>query len=316
MRKTLVKTEDYLKILQTPQGSATIYSKEKRSRLEINIYEMKKGFTLYFQPPSTFSGIKTYWILEGKIFSIQDEVLCDIGSLIVLEYGDEPYHFNTLEETKVLVHSIDEDSFEQTKSNFNAIHQVLTQIQSKDSYTLDHSFNVHHLVEKMGVVLGYKGKRMLNLLLSAQYHDIGKIKIPNDILNKPSSLTNEEFEVMKTHVSEGRELIEESFSSEVYEIVVQHHERYDGSGYPRGLLGKNILEEARIIGICDSFDAMTSDRIYKKGKSFDGALAEIKALSGILYDPDLVEIFEKIVTSEDFSFSNRKFIGVNPDSIK
>lgn len=115
----------------------------------------------------------------------------------------------------------------------------------------------------MGLALGYSGNRMLHLLLAAQYHDIGKINIPDDILNKPGRLTDHEFSIMKGHVVEGKDLIIENFNEDVYQIIVQHHERIDGSGYPLGLKGSRICQEAKILAICDSYDAMISQRIYK-----------------------------------------------------
>lgn len=291
MRRCSITRDEIIEKRDTPQGSATIISKYKEKQLEVNIYEVQPGFILYFQPPKLEGAIKTYWILSGKIDAINENQVREQGDMIVLTKEDEPYVWEAIEFTKVLVHSINDESFINTDGNFNRIHQVMKKIQEKDLYTVDHSVSVSRLVEKMGIKLGYTGQKMLNLLIAAQYHDIGKIDTPDEILNKPARLTEEEFEIMKLHVSNGESLILESFSQAVYDIIIEHHERYDGSGYPKGLKAHEICQEARIIGICDSYDAMVSLRVYKQGKSKEEALDEIKALSGILYDPELVEVF-------------------------
>lgn len=291
MRRCSITRDEIIEKRDTPQGSATIISKYKEKQLEVNIYEVQQGFILYFQHPKLEGAIKTYWILSGKIDAINENQVREQGDMIVLTKEDEPYVWEAIEFTKVLVHSINDESFINTDGNFNRIHQVMKKIQEKDLYTVDHSVSVSRLVEKMGIKLGYTGQKMLNLLIAAQYHDIGKIDTPDEILNKPARLTEEEFEIMKLHVSNGESLILESFSQAVYDIIIEHHERYDGSGYPKGLKAHEICQEARIIGICDSYDAMVSLRVYKQGKSKEEALDEIKALSGILYDPELVEVF-------------------------
>jgi putative nucleotidyltransferase with HDIG domain len=295
MKKHFYKSGDYLNAVEMPQGSAKIYKRVHEKPVQINEYHLKEGYTLYFQPPKNKDGLKSYYILSGSVEAFEDKRICCPGDLVLLNFEDEPYHIKVISDTKVLVHSIHEDSFTATKNNFHHIYKVLTKIHEKDSYTLDHSYQVHQLVEKMGLALGYSGNRMLNLLLAAQYHDIGKINIPDHILNKPGRLTDDEFTIMKSHVVEGKDLIMENFSEDVYQIIVQHHERVDGSGYPLGIKGNRICQEAKILAICDSYDAMISQRIYKKPKSKEEALKELQALKGLLYDSKLVDLFMTIV---------------------
>lgn len=299
MNRKLIKFEEHIRKVETPQGSATIISKLKLDRVEVNVYEIKRGFTLYFQPPKIPGAIKIYWVLKGQLNCINEQYICGQGSMVVLRPGDEPYHIHSIEDTQVLLHSVDDESFSQTEKTFNHIYGVLQQIQEKDSYTLDHSYNVHRLTEKLGTALGYSGNRLLNLLLSAQYHDVGKIEISDTILNKPDKLDPDEFEIMKKHVTVGEPIILENFSDEVYDIIAQHHERYDGSGYPKGLKGEAIRHEARILAICDSYDAMISKRVYKIGKSPAEALLEIEKLAGTLYDPQIVRVFVEIMKAND-----------------
>jgi putative nucleotidyltransferase with HDIG domain len=295
MKKHFYKSGEYLNEMVMPQGSAKIYKRVHEKPVQINEYHLIKGFTLYFQPPKNEEGLKSYYIMSGQVEAFEELNICTAGDLVILSYEDEPYHIRVLSDTKVLVHSIHEDSYTTTKNNFHHIHNILKKIQKKDSYTLDHSYHVHQLVEKMGLALGYSGNRMLNLLLAAQYHDIGKINVPDEILNKPTSLTENEFSIMKSHVLEGKDLILENFSEDVYHIIAQHHERINGSGYPLGLKASGICQEAKILAICDSYDAMTSERVYKKAKSNEEAFEELKSFKNILYDAKLVDLFISII---------------------
>lgn len=144
------------------------------------------------------------------------------------------------------------------------MNQLFNELYLKDNYSIVHSGRVFSMVMKMGVALDYNPTRIQNLLDAAIHHDLGKVFIPDAILKKASKLNIEEFTIMKNHVFLCEGPILEACAPEVYEIVLQHHERMDGSGYPYGLAGDEILEEARIIAICDSYDAMTTDRVYKK----------------------------------------------------
>lgn len=141
-----------------------------------------------------------------------------------------------------------------------------TDIRKYDDYTFAHSVNVCTLSTVLGIMCQYTRHQLDELALGALLHDIGKIKISLDILNKPSELDNNEFEIMKTHSEVGFELLRKTtqFSVVPMHVAYQHHEKYDGSGYPRGLVGDNIHEYARIVAIADVFDALTSDRVYKE----------------------------------------------------
>ena len=130
----------------------------------------------------------------------------------------------------------------------------------------------------------------------ALLHDIGKIGIPDAILNKPDKLTDEEYEIMKTHVLRGGEILKDFTMIENVNVgALYHHERYDGKGYCHGLKGEEIPLDARIIGIADAFDAMTANRVYRKQLNLDFVLAELKRCSGTQFDPDLVEIMLTLI---------------------
>jgi len=140
-----------------------------------------------------------------------------------------------------------------------------TDIRKYDNYTFAHSVNVCVLSTTLGILCQYKRSQLDELALGALLHDIGKIKISLDILNKPGQLDNTEFEIMKTHSEVGFELLRKTTQISVVpmHVAFQHHEKYDGSGYPRGLAAEHIHQYARIVAIADVYDALTSDRPYK-----------------------------------------------------
>jgi len=151
----------------------------------------------------------------------------------------------------------------------------------------------------MAARLRFSGNRLFNLTFATRYHDLGKIHIEDELLNKPDKLTTEEYSRMKEHVLLGKEMILHDFNEEIFRIIVQHHERMNGSGYPYGLSGDEISEDGRLIAICDSYDAMVTDRVYKRGKTPEEALQELRDLSGTLFDSRLVEEFIAMMQEDD-----------------
>ncbi|WP_104370594.1 HD-GYP domain-containing protein [Desulfocucumis palustris] len=137
-----------------------------------------------------------------------------------------------------------------------------------------------------------KGKN--NLLIAGLYHDIGKTKVPSIILNKNGPLSQEEFTVTKNHSYDGSQmLLEMGYCDEVVKAVLCHHERWDGEGYPLGLKGKKIPLYSRVLAVADTFDAITSDRPYRKALPAYAAIEEIVENAGRQFDPDVVELFLK-----------------------
>ncbi len=151
----------------------------------------------------------------------------------------------------------------------NNIAKRLWQIESCDEYTYDHSVQVCMIAALLGKWLGYKGHELKEIAIAGLMHDIGKINIPDEILNKPDELTEEEFKIMKTHATLGYVLLmnNKDFEDHTLMAVFQHHEWYDGTGYPHGVKGKDINKYARIITIADVYSAMISDRVYRRRKT-------------------------------------------------
>lgn len=166
-------------------------------------------------------------------------------------------------------------------------------IEAKDQETHEHLFRVRNYVEVVGKALHLNKLEMNALHTAALLHDIGKLAVPEHIINKPGKLTPEEFEKMKIHPVVGADILERvKFPYPVVPIVRSHHEWWNGKGYPDGLKGTEIPIGARILTVVDCFDALTSDRPYRKGKSLDDAMALVRSLSGTQFDPEVVDIFQ------------------------
>lgn len=163
--------------------------------------------------------------------------------------------------------------------------------EAKDAYTAHHSERVCSLSELIARLLGLSDASIRLITDSAQLHDIGKVGISDAILGKPSRLTNEEFAVIKEHPVIGAKILMQSnYTQDLVQIVLHHHERYDGKGYPEGLMGEDIPIGSRILALADSIDAMTSKRIYRDAMSFDYCYDEIKRNIGVMYDPAIAQV--------------------------
>lgn len=169
----------------------------------------------------------------------------------------------------------------------------IRELEEKDDYTFNHSLNVSMLATMLGKWMRYSQKQIKQLAIAGLFHDIGKLKINDNIINKPGKLTDEEFKKIKEHSIYGYNILKETvgISKNISLAVLQHHEREDGSGYPLGLKGNQIHEYAKIIAICDTYDAMTSNRVYKSKKSPFFA-AEILRDEGFnILDPKMTRVF-------------------------
>ena len=172
-------------------------------------------------------------------------------------------------------------------------------IDAKDSYTNGHSTRVAEYSVLLARRMGYAGEKLEQLQYAALLHDIGKIGIPKEIINKPSKLTDEEYEVIKTHPAIGSNILKEI--SEIPDIAIGarwHHERYDGKGYPDRLKGTEIPEIARIIGVADAYDAMTSNRSYRDLLSQETVSRELEKGKGSQFDPQIAEIMLELIRED------------------
>ncbi|WP_061579236.1 bifunctional diguanylate cyclase/phosphohydrolase [Saccharococcus caldoxylosilyticus] len=182
------------------------------------------------------------------------------------------------------------------KQDLDTLEQQIKFFLSKDVYTYRHSKRVFKYALEFSKQLDLTDHEKQTLILGALIHDIGKIEVPRDILNKEEKLTSHEWEIVKKHVTWGKEIIaaEKQFD-DLIPLVELHHERYDGKGYPYGLKGQEIPKLARILSIIDSFDAMTTERPYQCTKTFEEAIAEIERCAGTQFDPLYAKMFTEFI---------------------
>lgn len=168
-------------------------------------------------------------------------------------------------------------------------------LETRDFETHGHSERVVTFSLRLGYELGLDKEALRDLELGALLHDIGKIGVPDSILRKPAKLNDDEWAKMKLHPVHGQKILRNiSFLEGAAQVVGQHHERWDGAGYPYGIRGEEIDIGARIFAVVDAFDAMVSDRVYRKGRPYELALEELERCSGTQFDPLVVEAFKSI----------------------
>jgi putative nucleotidyltransferase with HDIG domain len=174
-------------------------------------------------------------------------------------------------------------------------------VEADDSYTGEHSRGVVALALDVGERIGLDATRRRNLEFAALLHDVGKVAIPKDIINKPGQLDPAEWQLMRTHVTEGERMLDQvgGFMSEVGKIVRSHHERWDGGGYPDGLAGEAIPIEARIVSCCDAWNAMTTTRSYREAMPDEVAARELQANAGTQFDPQVVDTVLELAGLEE-----------------
>jgi diguanylate cyclase (GGDEF)-like protein/putative nucleotidyltransferase with HDIG domain len=184
-------------------------------------------------------------------------------------------------------------------SLLEAVTALAIAIDAKDHYTRDHSRTVSRLATQIARQMSLPGPVIEEIRLGGILHDIGKIGVPEALLNKPSRLTPEEFEVMKSHTKWGADILVPLKVKAIERMVLHHHEMVDGSGYPDQLKGEDIPLGARIITVADCYDTMVSKRTYKRGRSIEDALEELFRCRGTQFDPDVVEAFARSLETSD-----------------
>ena len=205
-----------------------------------------------------------------------------------------------------------EKSKQQTERiSLQMMQTLATTIEAKDEYTRGHSYRVAEYAALIAKELGWSQDEIINLKHAAHLHDIGKIGIPDSVLNKPTQLTEDEDNLLKKHTIIGAEILKDvTLIPHVAEVTRNHHEHYDGSGYPDGLAGTEIPIYARIIAVADCYDAMNSRRIYRNALSQDEIYEEILKNKGTQFDPEIADIFLTLLTEnqipdlDDFSESS------------
>ncbi|MDD6627749.1 MAG: diguanylate cyclase [Lachnospiraceae bacterium] len=191
---------------------------------------------------------------------------------------------------------LDEKTREMERITIQAIMTVANTVDAKDDYTKGHSVRVAAYSEILAQRLGWSEEEIQNIYYVAMLHDVGKIGVPDAVLNKPFKLTDLEFRLIKGHTIMGAEILKDfKMFPNVNVGAKYHHERYDGKGYPEGLKGESIPLIARVIGLVDAYDAMTSNRVYRRRLSDDIVMEELRKGKGTQWDPELVDIFLQLI---------------------
>lgn len=224
----------------------------------------------------------------------QSEVIQRIHNMLEVRL----LHKQVCLQNETLEQQVRQRTRELEQSRLEIIKRLGRAAEYKDNETGNHILRMSHFAHMLARAAGLSQEQADNILLAAPMHDIGKIGIPDNILLKPGKLDPDEWEIMKTHVNIGADLLDGTdipLLVMARNIALSHHEKWDGSGYPKGLSGENIPIEGRICAICDVFDALTSQRPYKKAWPVEEAVAFVRSQKGKHFDPDLVELFESIL---------------------
>ncbi len=203
----------------------------------------------------------------------------------------------------------------QVKMGNETILAIAKTVDAKDENTSQHSQRVSDYSVLIARELGFTEEECENLRKAALLHDIGKIGIPDRVLNKPGKLTDEEYAIMKSHVTRGAAILKDfTLVEHAHEGTLYHHERYDGKGYPQGLKGEEIPLYGRIIGVADAFDAMTANRVYRKKMDFDYVINEFKRCRGAQFDPQMTDILLQLI--EEKKIDVDKIYGSKNEEVK
>ena len=202
------------------------------------------------------------------------------------------------------------------KITLQMMESLSTTIEAKDEYTRGHSRRVAQYAALIAENLGWSNEEIQNLKNCAYLHDIGKIGIPDQILNKPGKLTNEEFNLIKQHTTIGQDILKDiTIIPHIDEVTRSHHEHYDGTGYPDGLKGNEIPIQARVIALADSYDAMNSRRIYRNALSHGRIYHEIQMNAGTQFDPGITKVFLKLMDNGSLYNLEHEILPTQEDTI-
>jgi hypothetical protein len=237
-----------------------------------------------------------------------DIILAPAGYVIAVAAVDQPLCLIAVPPLVLLMHLFSQDRVERYSKTlelhraYRGTVQLLADIvEYDDPYTAHHSRSIVDIAQAVAEQVGMPEPERQDLEFAGLLHDVGKITIPKEILNKPSALTDEEYELIKTHTIEGQFILDRVGGKlgEVGEIVRACHERWDGAGYPDGLAGEEIPLAARIVFACDAYSAMTQDRVYRKGMPPEDALKELAANAGTQFDPDIAFALIKVIEERE-----------------
>lgn len=262
--------------------------------LEASIFQMHKGVSGCFEQIANAAQAEMYYIVSGKIkLSVLHEAVhfLQAGDFFGFSGNSESPLFTVLEDTEFLCVA-NRSYYARDRQLTQTLEILLSELQAKDGDTRTHCERVRLLAMQIAQHMpGFDASQLETLLLSARFHDVGKCKIPLEILIKPGRLTDAEYEIMKQHSIYSEEMALQYLNQNVADVLRHHHERWDGHGYPDRLAGTEIPLCARVIAVADAYDAMVITRPYHAGMPADCAVAELRKCAGTQFDPDCVTAF-------------------------
>lgn len=268
---------------------------------ELVEFTLHKGEALTLAPPEDEAGRAT------EICYLLDGVLtCDLPSgaanlqprdYLVAEALDGPIFLTAASDVRLL-YITSQPFFHEISQDMQELMTLAVEVEMKDGYTADHCLRLQKLSLSTGRELSLDPHRLDLLQYGSYLHDVGKIKVPQEILQKPAALTPDEWQVIHRHPIFGRELLEKTFMKHAGPIVEQHHERLDGSGYPLGIVRDEVLVESYIVAVADTYDAMTTDRPYRRALSQEEAFEEIRRYADVHYPSEVTSAFFSAIKQE------------------
>ena len=291
-------------IMVTGYRSTETGNPQTQSNISDQLLYLQKPF--YPQEIIQFStALSIKWQAERQLLVLHSE----------LETLVEKRTAELVESNKLLKKEIEnrkhvQEELEQSLQNLkkgmdSTIQAIAMTVEKRDPYTSGHQMRVAALTRAIAETIGLAEAQVEGAFMAASLHDIGKIALPAEILSKPIQLSDIEISLIQAHAQAGYDILKGiEFPWPIADIIIQHHERMDGSGYPQGLAADSISIEARIIGVCDVVETMSSHRPYRPSMGIGKALEEISRNSGTLYDADVVVACLKIFNEQNFEFPN------------
>ncbi|QTD39675.1 HD-GYP domain-containing protein [Sporosarcina sp. Te-1] len=293
MRKDWKKEKSCHPVLRLSSGTITLL--DRHHNLAEAMFALPPGGSFCAQYNPDHAKVERYTLVSGAMdFEHNGQRMeMKIGETVDASLCSKVITFYALSKAEVMIH-MDAPFYERNFFEMQLLQREMDAVAQVDGYTYHHCDRIRQYAIEVWKKFDRPAANLKLMRWGAYFHDIGKLAIPSDILNKPGSLTAEEWDIMKSHSQRGADMLRNhpvEWLREAAYIVEQHHERFDGKGYPFGLKGEEISLEASIVSVVDAFDAMTTDRVYKEAMPLEEALNELIKGKGIQFHPAVVDVF-------------------------
>lgn len=291
----------------TDTRTAETMAREMQSRIaEINRDGKKKTITVSIGICAAPYAAATAKELRDNVDMAVYSAKCSGKNRVSVFRGTKSLPQRLTERTNAIVEQIEREDNDAYRNALAMISALTAAIDAKDHYTYDHSKNVAYYAAMLATAAGLNDEQVRMIYSAGLLHDIGKISVPEDILNKKGKLTEEEFRIMQSHVNNSIEMIRHLPEMDyLIPATLGHHERWDGKGYPMGIAGEQIPISARCLAVADVFDALTTDRPYRMGLPTEYALQQIEQGAGTQFDPELTRVFVDLVREKEIPVATR-----------